>query len=118
MDELDKNMCIIRYACKKVGIAPKTFYIWTQEDEEFAKQVDIIAWAQRYYVESKLLGKITQDDTACIIFYLKCRHPDYKLKAEVDVNDSRALEQMRKDFDDLIKQAKSDDKPRIANHTG
>ncbi|MEI8360959.1 MAG: hypothetical protein WCG01_02430 [bacterium] len=119
LDELEKNMGIVRNACKKVGISPKTYYLWLQEDEEFAKKVDVVEWAQRYYVEGKLLGKIANDDTASIIFYLKCRHPNYKVKSEIDTGNSADMEQMRKDFSDLINQLKQDNnaKPPIANHT-
>ena len=107
LEALESNMGIVTGACKKVGISTKTFYQWLKKDTEFARKVDEIEWGQRYYVESKLMRKIANDDTASIIFYLKCNHPNYKIKSEIDLNDTKALEKIRKDYGDLIKKIKN-----------
>lgn len=119
LDELEKSKGIVTIACKRAGINPKTYYQWINRDEDFAKQVDEIEWVQRCFVESKLIRKIANDDTACIIFYLKCNHPKYKVKSEIDVNDSREMEQIRSDYDGLIKKLKTkgDAKSKIAKNT-
>jgi hypothetical protein len=118
--ELEKSMGIVTSACIKTGITSKTFYVWLKEDEEFARKVDELEWGQRAYVEGKLLKKIASDDTASIIFYLKCNHPKYKTKSEIDVTDSKKLEEMRNDYDGLIKKlkAKRNAKSNIAENTG
>jgi len=119
LDELEKNKGIITIACKRIGITPKTFYRWIEADKEFAEQVDDLEWDQRSYVESKLIKKIANDDTASIIFYLKSKHPKYKPKSEVDVNDSRELEEIRNDYDGLIKKlkVKGDAKSKVTKNT-
>lgn len=119
LEELEKSKGIVTIACQRIGIKPKTYYQWIKADEEFAGQVDDVEWTQRSFVESKLIKKIINDDTASIIFYLKCNHPKYKVKSEVDVNDSRELEKIRGDYDDLIKKlkVKGDVKSKIANNT-
>lgn len=119
LEELEKSKGIVTIACKRVGITPKTYYEWLKADEEFAQKVDEVEWIQRSFVESKLIKKIANDDTASIIFYLKCNHPKYKVKSEIDVNDSRELEQIRNDYDGLIKKlkVKGDAKNKITNNT-
>jgi hypothetical protein len=119
LDELEKNKGIVTIACKRIGITPKTFYRWIEADKEFAEQVDDVEWDQRSYVESKLIKKIAGDDITAIIFYLKCNHPKYKPKSEIDVNDSRELEQIRSDYDGLIRKlkGKGDVKSKIAKNT-
>lgn len=119
LGEMEKSKGIVTVACQRAGIAPKTYYEWLKADKDFAEKADSVEWAQRSFVESKLIKKIANDDTASIIFYLKCNHPKYKVKSEIDVNDSRELEQIRNDYDELIKKlkAKGDDKSKIANHT-
>ncbi len=117
---LEKNMGVITIACKKAGITTKTFYVWRQEDEEFNKEVDEIEWGQKYYVESKLITKIARDDTASIIFYLKCRHPKFKTKSEHEITNSKELEDMRNGYNELIKKiaTEDDNKDEITKDTG
>jgi hypothetical protein len=119
LDELEKNKGIVTIACRRVGITPKTFYRWLKADDEFAQQVDEVEWDQRSYVESKLMKKVANDDITAIIFYLKCNHPKYKPKSEIDVNDSRELEEIRSDYNDLIKKlkVKGDVKSKVTKNT-
>ncbi|MFH0891328.1 MAG: hypothetical protein V1867_00945 [Candidatus Falkowbacteria bacterium] len=119
LDELEKSKGIVTIACKRIGINPKTYYQWLKCDKEFAEKADDIEWIQRGFVEDKLVKKIANDDITAIIFYLKCNHPKFKPKSEIDVNDSRELEQIRSDYDGLIKKLKvqGDAKSKTANHT-
>ena len=119
LEEMEKSKGIVTVACKRVGIKPKTYYEWIKQDKVFEQKADEIEWSQRSFVESKLIRKIANDNTACIIFYLKCNHPKYKVKSEIDVNDSRELEQIRSDYDGLIKKLKTkgDVKNKIAKNT-
>lgn len=68
---LDKCFGNVTLACKTVGIAKDTFYKWYHEDEGFkAKCLDTKETALDF-VESKLMGNISDGDTTSIIFYLK-----------------------------------------------
>ncbi len=119
LDELEKTKGIVTIACKRIGITPKTFYQWLKVDKEFAEEVDEVEWNQRTFVEGKLIKKIANDDITAIIFYLKCNHPKFKPKSEIDVNDTRELEQIRSDYDGLIKKlkVKGNAKSKIAQNT-
>jgi hypothetical protein len=103
LELLSKRMGIIKTACVEAGVSTKTYYEWIKKDKKFAEKTQDIQVDQRTYVESVLMRKITEKDTASVIFYLKCRHPDYKTKSEHEIHDSREMEEMRKGYSDLIK---------------
>lgn len=79
--ELEKNP-IITYACQKAGVGRATFYRWTIEDPTFNAEVNQ-AQETGYnymsdYVESKLIGKIKNDDGPSIRFWLTSHHRKYQ----------------------------------------
>ena len=113
LKELEKNFGIITSACTKVGINPSTYYRWLENDGDFKKEVDVVMEVQIMYVEDKLLGLIMDGNVSAIIFYLKCKHKDYK---QSKINDTdletramvdRALEEMRQwsGFTDIAERA-------------
>jgi transposase-like protein len=65
----------ITYCAKKLGVDFTTIFYWRKEDEEFNKKVDELLTSQRNAIvdlaENKLMKKINEDDTTCIIFALK-----------------------------------------------
>jgi transposase len=65
----------ITYCAKKLGIDITTIYLWKKQDEEFANKVDELLALQRNAIvdlaENKLMKKINEDDTTCILFALK-----------------------------------------------
>ena len=92
-----KNLAIVTVACKKVGISRQTFYEWYHNDKIFAEQIDEIQEETNDFVESKLKKKIINDDTTSIIFYLKCKHPEYKPRQQIDFG---------KEYDELKEELK------------
>lgn len=70
-EAMQKSLGIVTHACKIVGVDRGTFYHYYNEDPEFKAQIDDIKNETLDFVEGKLLKKINQEDTACIIFYLK-----------------------------------------------
>lgn len=81
--ELRDCMGIITIACEKQEIARSTFYNWCSSDSDFKKQVDEIKKEQIGVVEDRLLKAILQGNVSAIIFYLKCKHPEFKPKSEI-----------------------------------
>jgi len=82
--KLDQSLGIISLACQKAGISRATFYNWRDRDEWFADVSEqVIEEAKpRLHDLAKhgLIKKIMEGDNACIIFYLKTRHPEFKEK--------------------------------------
>lgn len=67
------SLGIVSAACEVAGVSRKTYYRWTESDEEFAEKVKDMGDFQCDFVESKLLKKIEEGDTTAIIFYLKTK---------------------------------------------
>lgn len=83
LDKLRETSGIVTIACQKQGIARATFYNWCSGDAEFKKRVEEAKKEQVGVVEDRLLKAILEGNIPAIIFYLKCRHPDFKPKSEV-----------------------------------
>ena len=71
IDALKKTLGNVSTACKGVGISRNSFYLWMKEDKKFEESVNDIKENNIDFAESKLLQKIADGDTTCIIFYLK-----------------------------------------------
>ena len=71
IEALTKSLGIVTHACDKVGIARSTHYTWFNEDKEYKKEVESIKDVAIDYVESKLYGRIDDEDTTAMIFFLK-----------------------------------------------
>lgn len=98
LDALEEYNGIVSTACKSIGLARSTYYLWLNEDKEFAKEVNEITEVAIDFVEGKLFEKINgvicmgkediydvpPSDTA-IIFYLKTKGKNrgYKETSEV-----------------------------------
>jgi len=121
LEELQKSHGVISLAVQNVGICRKTFYNYTDNDEEFAEAVELVNESAIDHVESKLFelingvtvendtneGVVVLDDntgepvkvykhapnTAAVIFFLKTRAKDrgYVERQEVTGKDGKEL---------------------------
>jgi AcrR family transcriptional regulator len=76
--ELLSEGCSISQACAAVGIGRRTFYVWLQNDADFASAVDrahtrLIAAAER-----TLLRAIEHGDTRAAMWLLERLAPEYR----------------------------------------
>lgn len=76
--ELLSEGCSISQACAAVGIGRRTFYVWLQNDPDFASAVDrahtrLIAAAER-----TLLRAIERGDTRAAMWLLERLAPEYR----------------------------------------
>ena len=76
--ELLSEGCSISQACAAVGIGRRTFYVWLQNDADFAPAVDrahtrLIAAAER-----TLQRAIEQGDTRAAMWLLERLAPEYR----------------------------------------
>lgn len=113
IDALAFSHGIVTNACKKIGIAPKTYYEWLKKDSEFKKECMATAEQAIDYVESQLFKLIADQNPAAIIFYMKTKAKDrgYVEKHIIDqtIRDHRiqiAVEDKKqsKEIERLIKQ--------------
>lgn len=91
---LESNLCNVSNACKRHNISRQTFYDWVDRDPEFAIKYKEIREYVGDFVESKLLNKITNNDTTAIIFYCKTKLKDrgYVERVEQTGKDGESIE--------------------------
>jgi transposase len=80
--ELLSEGCSVSQACAAVGIGRRTFYVWLQNDADFASAVDrahtrLIAAAER-----TLQRAIEHGDTRAAMWLLERLAPEYRLTRE------------------------------------
>jgi len=73
LEALEKSLGVVSTACKQVGIARKTYYLWLEKDKDFKAAVDDISNVALDFAESKLHKLIRDENPTAIIFYLKTK---------------------------------------------
>jgi len=71
--------------CSAAGVTRKTFYDWLKKDQEFNQAIQDAEWGLHDEVRDALVQKIAEGSSTDIQFYLKSRHPDFKPKAETQI---------------------------------
>ena len=91
LEELEYNLGIVSTSCLNANVSRATHYRWLQEDPENKAYVKDIQEIAIDFVESKLYDKIKENDTACIIFYLKtkAKHRGYIERQQIEVADTK-----------------------------
>ena len=91
LEELEYNLGIVSASCLSADVSRATHYRWLQEDSEYKAYVRDIQEIAIDFVENKLYDKIKENDTACIIFYLKtkAKHRGYVERQQVEVTDAK-----------------------------
>lgn len=101
---------VITVVCKKVEIAPKTFYEWKKTDPEFAAAIREVEIERCNDIEDLLLGKIfIEHDGTSIRYWLDRKHPSYKPKNVTEVvTGEKTLEDLLDEEDKEIDNKKDD----------
>ena len=73
IEALEKSLGVVTTACKNVGIARNTHYLWMREDEAYREEVNAIENIALDFVESQLFKNIKDGKTSEMIFYLKTK---------------------------------------------
>ena len=70
---LEKSLGVVTSACKSVGIARSTHYLWMDTDPEYRKEVEDIENVAIDFAESQLHQQIKGGNPTSTIFYLKTK---------------------------------------------
>lgn len=93
-----KKRWTVTAACLETGINRATYYEWLKKYPDFKKKVAMDSNRQQDYVETKLVESINDLNIAAIIFWLKHRHPRYKIdqfkfkgeiKSKIEISDEQ-----------------------------
>jgi hypothetical protein len=80
--ELLSEGCSISQACAAVGIGRRTFYVWLQNDADFASAVDCAHTRLIAAAERTLQRAIEHGDTRAAMWLLERLAPEYRLTRE------------------------------------
>jgi hypothetical protein len=88
IEALKHQLGNVTLACKEVGITRDTHYRWIKEDAEYKEETTNLDDFVIDYVENELYKKISKGDTACILFWLKCKakHRGYIERPDTQIN--------------------------------
>jgi len=107
-----KEQRIKTTVCKKVGIAPYTFYDWMKNDPEFKQSIYKIDEDRNDMVEDILMGLIfAEHDGPSVRYYLDRRDGRYKPKSEMEnhlIPEKSLKKLIDEDEDDLNKEPNKD----------
>ncbi|MCP4988543.1 MAG: hypothetical protein GY928_21565 [Colwellia sp.] len=73
LEALEKSLGIVTTACKTVGIARGTHYVWMKEDDDYRASVEGLENVALDFAESQLHRQMKENNTSATIFYLKTR---------------------------------------------
>ncbi len=73
LEALEKSLGIVTTACKTVGIARGTHYVWMKEDSDYRASVEGLENVALDFAESQLHRQMKENNTSATIFYLKTR---------------------------------------------
>lgn len=97
IDIYKKKGTNVSATCEALNISRKTFYDWKKTKPKLKEAIDEVDESMLDFAESKLMKKIHDDDTVCIIFYLKTkgRNRGYIERVENQVETSPFMELMK-----------------------
>lgn len=98
-----ENDTNVSKTCRACNISRKTFYLWKEQDEEFASLVDDCEEAITDEIEGLLRERVRELDTTAIIFYLKTKGKKrgYTEKKEVEMSGKIPLAVPKEIYDKL-----------------
>ena len=73
IEALEKSLGVVTTACKSVGIARSTHYLWMTTDDEYKQAVEDISDVALDFAESQLHKQIQEGNSTSTIFYLKTK---------------------------------------------
>jgi len=73
IEALEKSLGVVTTACKSVGIARSTHYLWMTTDDEYKNEVEGISDIALDFAESQLHKQIKDGNSTSTIFYLKTK---------------------------------------------
>ncbi len=76
IEQLIESLYNIKFACRQVGVDRRTYTRWKTNDSEFERACEEINEGIKDEAEVMLQQKITEKDTASLIFFLKTKCKD------------------------------------------
>jgi len=108
MIEVLKEMPIVMFACKKVGIGRTTYYRW-RENKKFAKEANAAIVEGEAFItdmsEGQLISLIRDRNFQALQLWLKTHSPKYSNKVEVTGHLNMKEEPLTPEQEELVEKA-------------
>ncbi|MFZ2152277.1 MAG: hypothetical protein WAV09_04175 [Minisyncoccia bacterium] len=121
LEQYIKSKGIIEHICEKVGMARSVYYEWIKEDKEFLGKITDLRSKEIYEVEDILKQLVfAKKDPGSVKFYLRSKHPDYKLKVQSEIIGVgvKSAKQMMDEYDAEMKQQHDTNNTTTITNTG
>jgi len=103
-----REMPILQFAYKKVGVSRASYYRW-RKDPEFAKEVDTaIAEGEALITdlsEGQLISLIRDRNFPALHLWLKAHHPKYGQKVEITANFQSQQDELTPEQEAVVREA-------------
>jgi hypothetical protein len=89
-----KSFGNVSQSCKAVGISRRLFYDWMRDDIDFKTEIESCEPDEIFmdFLESKLVQRISADDTTAIIFALKTRAKKRGYIEKIETDNKHTIE--------------------------
>ncbi len=104
-----REMPVVQFACKKVGIGRATFYRWKNEDKVFEKEVEKAITEGEELIndmsESQLIALIRDKNFQALKLWLRHHHPKYRNRLEVQASLQSPNDELTPEQEKVVREA-------------
>lgn len=91
LEAYDESKGMTTTSCMRVGITKDTLIAWRKADPAFDLAVSTIDGKWKEWVEGKLMSLVEKNNTAAIMFYLKCK-AGYQEKQKIELEQKGSID--------------------------
>lgn len=84
LEAYEESKGMMTTSCMRVGLTKDTVIAWRKKDKKFDAAITAIQEKNKEWVEGKLMTLVENNNTAAIMFYLKCKG-GYQEKQKIEL---------------------------------
>ena len=84
LEAYEESKGMMTTSCMRVGLTKDTVIAWRKKDKKFDEAITAIQEKNKEWVEGKLMTLVENNNTAAIMFYLKCKG-GYQEKQKIEL---------------------------------
>lgn len=91
LEAFEESKGMTTTSCMRVGLTKDTVIAWRKKDKKFDAAITAIQEKNKEWVEGKLMTLVENNNTAAIMFYLKCKC-GYQEKQKIEVEQTGQID--------------------------
>ena len=107
LEAFEESKGMTTTSCIRIGISKETLCNWREKDKQFDEQVKAIQEKNKEWVEGKLMTLVENNNTAAIMFYLKCKG-GYQEKQKIELEHKGEID-VKAELDRIREELKNSD---------